>query len=283
MVVAITDDRWAAVRTSVRATADRFADLLSSAGETRAPAIGTWSVAETAAHVATVAWLYTFMVAPQHPPFPIPGLADRIRNTTTANLAELNEVTLAHLTERSLPALGVRLRADVDHILRASDGLDPRQRIAWLGDARLSVASVLAHLLNELLIHGRDIARATRARWVYPPQDAAMALELFLFGLLNGDAGRLISRNERVRHRDVTVEVRSRHTTPVLLVLNDGRLSVEPTGRAVDAHVLLDPAAFMLMLFGRVGRTRTALCAKMLVWGRRPWLLPALLGTVRMP
>jgi hypothetical protein len=38
-----------------------------------------------------------------------------------------------------------------------------------------------------------------------------------------------------------------------------------------------------MVLFHRIGHLRAALTGSLLVWGRRPWLLPAFLRKVRLP
>ena len=44
-----------------------------------------------------------------------------------------------------------------------------------------------------------------------------------------------------------------------------------------------DPATLNLMLFGRISRVRAAVTGKLVISGRRPWLLPTFLRTVRLP
>jgi hypothetical protein len=40
---------------------------------------------------------------------------------------------------------------------------------------------------------------------------------------------------------------------------------------------------FSLMMFGRVSKARAVLTRKVTVGGRRPWLLPVFLRTLRVP
>jgi hypothetical protein len=54
MIVQITDGRWQATRASLARTGDRFADLVCAAADPSAPVTRHWSVADTAAHLATV-------------------------------------------------------------------------------------------------------------------------------------------------------------------------------------------------------------------------------------
>lgn len=245
--------------------------------------MGTWSVAQTAAHVAVVASSYTSLLPAMTKPHPIPGVDTRMRQTALDELGGLNEYTLQHLTERDPMVLAVRVGSAVEQLLAISDDLDPLRRVGWLGDAQLPIAGWYAHLLNELLLHGRDIAGAVGAPWAIPQRDAAMAFEMFLVTLLSGDTGRLLEHEPMSRSR-IAIRFRSRYTTPVTLVAQDSRMGVEPPDRtAVDATLFFEPAALMLILFNRLGKVRSALTGRVVVWGRRPWLLPAFLRAVRFP
>jgi uncharacterized protein (TIGR03083 family) len=276
-------DQWDATRTSMRDAADRFADLVLSAPRPGSMATAHWSVADTAAHVVTIASLYTSLVRPDEVPLPIAALADHIPTTTVDTVAALNEVALSHFTERDPQELVKLLRASVDQILRTTDGRDPMEPVDWLGESRVPLAGVLAHLINELLIHGRDIARATGSRWVIAPQDAALFFDLFLVGVVNYGYGRLADRDEPPPDRRIAVEFRSRYTTTVTLVLHHGRVTTQAPGGDIDVRLSFDPTTLNLMLFGRVSRPRALLTGKVVVRGRRPWLLPAFLRTVRLP
>jgi hypothetical protein len=118
---------------------------------------------------------------------------------------------------------------------------------------------------------------------VIPPPDAAQFFELFMVGLVQNDLGRLLDGGGSPRERRIAVEFRSAHTTPVTLVLQGGRLSAERPGRDTDVRVSFDPVTFNLMMFGRVSRLRAGLTRKIVVSGRRPWLLPVFLRVVRCP
>ncbi|WP_020666289.1 DinB family protein [Amycolatopsis nigrescens] len=270
-------DHWQAVRASVRETGDRFAELVATAPEPGAMATTDWSVAETAAHVTAIAWMYTALARPAERSA-VPE--DLVLGATLDTVAEFNERTLELFTERDPRALAQRLRTEIGHLLLVTDGLDPARTVTWLGGARVPLDGLLAHLLNELLIHGRDIAVATRSRWPIPAPDAALFFELFLVGLLRNDVGNLVGP---APDRRIAVEFRSRHTTPVVLVLRAGGVTVEEPGGATDVRLSFDPSTLNLMMFHRIGRLRALSTGRVVVSGRRPWLLPAFLRVLRMP
>jgi hypothetical protein len=142
---------------------------------------------------------------------------------------------------------------------------------------------MFAHMVNELLIHGNDIARAAGVPWVMPAQDAALFFDLFTVGLANGHNGRLLDGSKRPLQRRIAVEFRSGYTTPVTLVVRDGQLTAEPVGPGADAWVRFDPATLNMMMFGRISRAQAVLTRKIIIGGRRPWLVPAFLRTARFP
>lgn len=280
--MAITEGKWRAVRVAVRETGDRFADLVSACAPS-AMATADWSVADTVAHVGAIASLYVSLVQPEQFPHPFPALRDRIAATTVDTVAELNELLLRLDPERDQKALTRRLRADIDRLLAATEHRDPAATVPWLGDSRVPLAGIAAHLVNELLIHGRDIARGTRhQRWAIPPQDAALFFDLFLVEVIRCGYGRLLDDGDRPQAH-VAVEFRSRYTSPVTLSLRDGHVSIADRRSGPDVHLRFDPTTLNLMLFGRISRARAALTGKVVIWGRRPWLLPAFLRTVRLP
>jgi hypothetical protein len=276
-------EQWSVVREVLPAVAARFVDLVAHAPTPGTLATADWTVAETIAHVAAVSTMYTTILAPDGGPVPVRTLASRIPTITVDTVAELNNMTLRHFTERDTTALGATLRSTVDTILDLTRDTDPERTIPWLGDSQVPVAGVLAHLVNELLLHGWDIARAIRSPWPMPAREAATFFDLFVVGMIRNDVGRLLDNSPPPSDRRIAVAFHSRHTSPVTLVLHNGRVSAEQPGGPVDARLSFDPSTLNLVLFGRVSRARAALTGKLFVTGRRPWLLPTFLRTVRLP
>jgi hypothetical protein len=240
-------------------------------------------VADVAAHVTTVAFLETVLLRASEWPFDMPGLAETIAATTVEKVHGLNDQVMSHFRERDVTSLLGMLRHHVDLMLSASQDRDPGETFSWLGEARLTLAGMLAHMVNELLIHGNDIARAVKVPWVMPAQDAALFFDLFTVALAKGDSGRLLDGSKRPLQRRIAVEFRSGYTTPVTLVVRDGQMTAEPAGPGADAWVRFDPATLNMMMFGRISKLRAVLARKIVIGGRRPWLVPAFLRTARFP
>jgi uncharacterized protein (TIGR03083 family) len=244
-----------------------------------------WTVADTAAHVTAIALWDTALAQPGQAPVPYPwnAVSEQARLTTVDTVYKLNEEALKRFTERDPEVLAKQLRAHIGDMLATSAELDPDCAVGWLGGSRLPLAAVFAHLTNELLIHGRDIARATGRRWVTPPAYAAQFFELFVAGITRHGVGRLLYRDGKGGGGRVAVQFLSRYGEPLTLVLDNGVVTVAGGDVPADVRVRSDPAALNLMLFGRISRARAALTGKVVVSGPRPWLLAAFLRTVRFP
>lgn len=280
----ITPEKWAAVRAALQESGDRFADLVQNAPNPSAPATQDWTVAETAAHATGIALNYTAMVATDGRPLPIPEVRPYLPVTTVDTIHKgLNRVQLESFTERDPVRLAERLRLAVGDILGATAGTDPERIVSWLGDSRLPIAGVLAHMVNELLIHGWDIAGAAGVPWSMPEEQAALFFDLFLIEIARNGYGHMLDDDRPVRPGRIAVEFRSAHTTPVTMVLDSGEATVEEVGTDCDVHIRFRPAALNMLLFHRIGHLRAALTGSLVVWGRRPWLLPAFLRKVRLP
>jgi hypothetical protein len=278
-VVSITDEKWSAVLRSLQETSGRFAELVCAVTDARARATADWSVAQTAAHVVTLAQACSSQVG-SGPPADLGELA---RTTVVDTVDVFNDVLLTRFTERDPRVLSRLVPALTDQILQSCAGADPAKAIAWLGESEVPLAGVIAHLLNELQIHGRDIARAARAEWRVPARDAAHFFDLFLVGVTDYGYGHLLDGHGPAPRGRIAVEFRSPYTTPVTMAVTDGFVTVERPGGHTDVRLSFDPPTLNLMLFGRVSRAWAAMTGKVIVRGRRPWTLPAFLRIVRLP
>lgn len=278
----ITQARFTAVREALPQVGGRFADLVAGVPDPSARAVGSWSIVETAAHVGFIALMYTSMVRGDDGSLPLPGLAEPMDTASIDTVSRMNALALDAYPERDPALLAARLRADIAEVLAVSADLDPAEPVRWLGGARVPVAGVLAHLVNELLIHGLDIARAARRPWPIPASYEALFFELFLVGMVRNDMGSLLD-DAKPSPRRIAVEFRSAYTSPVVLVLQHGALRACEPGVPVDVRIRFDPAVMLPMMFGRISRARAALTGGVRVSGRRPWLLPEFLRTLRMP
>lgn len=281
MAADVVRDKWPGARESLAETAGRFAELLRNAPTLEVPAVGGWSAAETAAHVVAIACMYEAMVRGER--IPIEGVQDGFPGATIGSLAGLNDLTLREFTERDPGTLADRITAEVRSMLDRTEDDDPARSITWLGDSRVPLTGLFSHLVNEMLVHGRDVARAVGSPWAMPPKDAALFSEVFVVSILHYDIGRLLDTIERPPRRRIAVDLTSAYTAPFRLHWDGTRLTAEEPGPDADIQIRFDPATLNLMLFRRVSKVRAVSTGRIVIRGRRPWLLPGFLRVVRMP
>lgn len=282
MITNITRANWSRTREHLSARAELFAELAGSA-DAGGRATAHWSAADTAAHVATLTRVCAALVDPERDPGPLGDIGDHIRRTRVDTVDALNDTLMERFAEREPRVLGRAVRDDVAHILRATARTDPAGAVPWLGGSEVPLAGVLAHLLNELQIHGRDIARPARLPWRVPAGEAAPFFEHFLVGVTEYGYGRLLDGHGPAPKGRVAVEFRSEHTTPVTMAMTDGFVTVEKPDGHPDVRLSFDPPSLNLMLFGRISKARAVLTRRVVIGGRRPWLLPGFLRIVRLP
>jgi hypothetical protein len=274
---------WSIARDALRSDGDRFLALLANGTDPSAMATAHWTVADTAAHVSGIAVMYVALVKDDVEMPPIPGLEEMVDATTVDTVADLNAFVLKHFTERDPQALAGLLGYAIDTILDSTRDMPPETVVTWLGDSRITVAGMVAHLVNELLLHGADMARALRRPWSIPDEHAALYWELFFLGMLRHDYGVLLNSKHRMPKRPIAVQFRSAYTMTATIVLEDGRVRLASPDEPHDVSVKFRPAGFNLFLFGRMGTLGAAVRRSVIVGGRRPWLLPAFTKIVHMP
>lgn len=281
----ITPEKWLAVRGAVKESGERFARLVAAA-DPDAMATADWTVMDTAAHVTGIAWHNTAAVVSDDLPGPIEGMKELIVSTTVENIhAGMNAVIFDGYKDRDPQTVIERLLASIDEVLDLTADADPARTVTWLGGSKVPLAGVLAHLTNELMIHGRDIAisRGVRAPWRIPQEYAALFFELFIIEIARNGVGNVLDDDNPIRKGRIAVEFRSAYTDPVTIVLDTGEVWIEEPSRDNDVRLYFEPATLSLVLFHRVSRPRAALTGSLRVWGRRPWLLGPFLRKVRLP
>ncbi|GHJ44412.1 hypothetical protein Cs7R123_17540 [Catellatospora sp. TT07R-123] len=242
-----------------------------------------WNIADTVAHLVSLMRLDEVLVQGQTPDVLLPGALAAVDATNVDTVADLNRVVLDRFPERDVAASCRELRESAQRMLALAGRRDPADQVSWLGAARLSIGGLVAHMVNELVVHGWDIARATRTPWPMDPHAAGLFFDLFLLGVTRAGYGNLLEHGAPVRPGRIAVDFRSDYTTPAMLVLTDGHVTAEDPDPRADVRLTFDPPTLNLMLFGRVSKPRAALTGKVRLGGRRPWLLPAFMRTMHLP
>jgi uncharacterized protein (TIGR03083 family) len=247
------------VRPAVDLAADRFATLVTGAPDPAVPVAAApgWTVRDVAAHLVTVTVRYA------------DGPEGRgVWTKTPADLPALNHDQLAALGTATVGELAARLRQQVTAVLAQIEGYgNDMPSFRFHGGGRVRADIALGILLGELVVHGRDAARALRRPWPIDPGHAALVIE-GLSPVLPGWV-----RPERVRGLTAGFEIRLRGRDSHVWAFRDGRLQVNPRnpGR-IDVRVSADPAAFLLVCYRREPQWKHIAAGRMLAWGRRPWL-----------
>lgn len=243
------------VRDALAAAAARFVELLRLVPDPARPAVGVWSVGETAAHAAS------------SPPFFLAVARGERAPEGLEEVAVNNAAFLAADPERDPRVLAERFAAGEQALLAHVDGVGGDPMIELFRGIEAPLSTLLAVELGEVLVHGYDIARAAGLAWPMSRAHAAAAAGGML-PLLPHMVDPAAAAGRRVRF-----ELGIRGGERAVLAFDDGTLRVfPPGGQGVDCRLSLDPAAYLLLSFARIGSLRPMLQGKLWAWGRRPWL-----------
>ncbi len=242
----------------------RVADLLLQVTDPWAPAIGVWNVAETATHLSQSAVGFLASVTGQAEP------EDLSKNATAMVRAVAAE------PERDLRVLAQRIRSGEEAMVAFARSVEDDPLVPAFQGIELPLSAVLALELAELLVHGRDIARAARLPWPIRPAEADLALR----GVVAMLPYQLDP--QRASALRLSCELRVRHGSRALFIVRDGVAEVTAAGSArPDCLLTVEPVTFLLLAYGRVPQYRLLAQGRLLPWGRRPWLVARLMSAVR--
>jgi hypothetical protein len=267
-----------AARAALAAVGARMSSLVRAVNRPEAPALGVWNTAELAVHVSHSIDIVTSIV-----------LASAVTASDIWELSSLNTMLVAGESERDLGAIATRIDAGVAALLAAlragegDDGTDPT--VPWMVEGvEVPLSTVACHALNELVVHGRDIARADGAPWSIDRAHASLVLRGFALPMLNA-LGRSLVVEEKAAGVKVTYHVVLRGGGGEAYIrFDDGDVEASDTAPGpVDCHLSVDPVAFLLVSLGRSGQWPQILKGKLLAYGRKPWMGLKLSSLVRTP
>jgi hypothetical protein len=143
---------------------------------------------------------------------------------------------------------------------------------AWLVEGvTVPMTTLTCHLLNEILVHGNDIATAEGLPWPLERADTNLVVNGFLFPVLGG-LGRQMVDQDVAGKMHSCLDIRVRGGGRVYFVFEDGVLSVEePSARKVDCHMSVDPTAFLLVAWRRKSKWNAIARGQLMAWGLKPW------------
>jgi uncharacterized protein (TIGR03083 family) len=221
----------------------------------------TWTVGEAAAHLVADLHVYTDVVRGRGPEPGRPGA----ETAAELNTAE-NRRQLATYPERDLGRLATELAEGVPAYLAAAAAAPSDQRAGTPIGIGMTPATVTAILLGEQLIHGLDLARGGGVPWPVTAADARLVIP--------GMMELLPSYLDRDRTRDLHVryELRFGDGLRYQLAIEEGTAVVSVPAARPDCVITADPAAFLLVGYGRTGQWGAILRGKLRAGGRKPWL-----------
>lgn len=251
----------------------RLTDMLRRNPGARATAVGSWTAPDVACHVSHVIEKDTDALTGR----PLPDV-----ELSPAAVAVATNEMLDDDPERDLRVLADRIDALGAEFLRLREN-PPTNEVTWIGGTRLPPYAVACHLLEELLVHGYDVATAAGTRWPIAPAHAALAIVGAAVPIMSASPESWVrsSYDPEVRAR---VEFRLRGHDRFVLELDKGLHVEHPPARSrADAYLSADPAALLLVMLGRRSRWRALVRGQAIAWGRRPQALFTLLRNTSPP
>lgn len=233
----------------------RLADLLAVVDEPDRRVRGLeWTLGELAAHVAARSGRFAAYLS---------GAA--IPEGQIGGIAEENRRDVRERRERPLPDLAEELRSNVSSFVATTHGKLGADPVPWYSGVTLDVATASGLLLGELIVHGYDATATLGNPWPIAANDARTVLRAV------ATLAPWYVDPERTRGEHVTYRLSVRGGPAFRIRVDDGTASVEPAEGPADCTIRADPATLVLLVYGRIGRTRAAVRGKLLVTGRRAW------------
>jgi len=242
------------------ASAHRFAAVARQVREpTKVMPNSTWTAADLVAHVALGVDGYARYIEGNAKPFAdVSDLGGgSLTTSNAARLAEFPERDIGLLLKKTATRLA-ELRAKC--LTRSIHDLVP-----WHGRQE-PLRCVLAVLLTEYVVHGRDLAKAVGARWRIDNREALLVLRNTV-PLLP-----ILVNPETTKSVATSIEVRLRGGRHIPLVFYHGTLTIDEGKTKFSATVNADPVSFLLVAYGRVGKWHEIRRGKFVAWGRKPWV-----------
>jgi uncharacterized protein (TIGR03083 family) len=242
--------------TAVRA---QLSVVLRQITDPRPTAVGSWSIGETAQHLSGSAEY--FLAAAR-------GEADLER---LDEIDASNARALAADPEREPRVLADRFDRGGEALVAFARTVGGDPSVTPFAGVEVPLSTLLGRELGEVLVHGRDIARAAGLPWHIDPSHAVLTLEAYLplFPFL-------LDRHRAAGVR-LALELRVRGMRPIIVRIEGGTLVVaDSRGQRVDAHLSAEPVTYLLLTWARIAPWRPILRGQLVVWGRRPWRVGAL-------
>lgn len=266
---------WSEARAAVAALAPAFVDVVRRSTPV-GPVLGHWGTGEVAAHASHVIRLDGEALAGR----PLPPAELR-----PAAVATVTDAELAADPERDPGALAERIEGQLAELLARTER-PAIETVTWLGGVQLPASAVMCHLLEELLVHGFDLARAGGRPWPIAPAHAALAIVGAAAPIVTAAGPTAFVNPKQAAGFRARFDIRLRGQARFTMEFDEGlfiRVGSNGHDGPVDAHVSADPGAMLLLMLNRVQPAPLALRGKVMVWGRRPWRVARMMAAMTPP
>ncbi|MDQ1511691.1 MAG: hypothetical protein QOG50_3535, partial [Actinomycetota bacterium] len=194
-----------------------------------------------------------------------------------ATSAQDNDELITSMPERELTEIAAALPAAAQQFADACTARGDSM-VPWHEETSIPGYAFAGLGVGEVLVHGRDVAKALGVGWKIDRRDATVVSAAVI------EVVRYFVDERAAAGFSATYELRLRAESRYTLTFADGVLSVsaEPSTGA-DCRISADPEAFLLVGYGRTPLWQPIVKGRMLAWGRRPWLALRLPGLLRNP
>lgn len=255
----MADEEWFWLRAEVNQALDGFVSALAGLdGATKVPNLD-WTVAELAAHLASLPGLYR-QQDEVGPGFERPN-----------DFARFSVEQRAHIDTSDLGSVAALVRSEIGGLIEDVEAADDPDGSRWLYGQATTHRNLAGSVLAELIIHAQDLAPLSGYRpKLTRPQ--AMAGIHGAFAIMPV----FIDQQKAARAAGVYHLWFRGGEHWAYRIASDGSFVVE-RGRPdrADVHLWADPVTFLLVGLGRRNDKLAALTGKLVVWGRRPWKILA--------
>ncbi len=258
MTTAVEPRLLAQIRPVLEEAGWEMSSLMRQVTDPSRPAVGTWTIGETACHVAGSAGYFLAAARGDRE-------AERLDDVAAGNAR-----ALAEDPERDPRILVTRYEQGIRELAGYAGTVTGDPLVQPFAGVRVPLSTVLAVELGETLIHGWDIARAAGLPWRIGTLHAILTHEGYL-PLLP-----FMLNQERGAGLRLRVELRVRGMARQVITIENGQLRAgAPSGQPADFHLAADPVVYLLLTWHRISPWLPMLRGQVAAWGRRPWLLPA--------
>jgi hypothetical protein len=169
-------------------------------------------------------------------------------------------------SERDPRALAQRIEVAMAKYGEKARSMQADELVPWHGGVMISVATLSCVALGEALVHGWDIAEAEGRSWPIDRMDATLVLR----GMGHVVEHFLTAEGKKA---DVSYRITLRGDGPLTFRFSNGSLEVSSFDVGpVDCKISADPAAFVLVGYGRIGLAKPVAAGKLVAYGRKPWV-----------